>query len=68
LFAVAAADPAISVQETRHLFAVAGSRSKHLVLLRAGAGHGWDLLWPARPGGPRPAISRKILAFLRRVT
>jgi pimeloyl-ACP methyl ester carboxylesterase len=68
LFAVAAADPAISVQETRHLFAVTRSRSKHLVLLRAGAGHGWDLLWPARPGGPRPALSRKILAFLHRVT
>jgi pimeloyl-ACP methyl ester carboxylesterase len=68
LFAVAAADPAISVQETRHLFAVAGSRSKRLVLLRAGAGHGWDLLWPAQPGGPRPAISRRILTFLRRVT
>jgi pimeloyl-ACP methyl ester carboxylesterase len=68
LFAVAAADPAISVRETRHLFAMTGSRSKHLVLLRAGAGHGWDLLWPARPGGPRPAISRKILAFLDRVT
>jgi pimeloyl-ACP methyl ester carboxylesterase len=68
LFAVAAADPYVSVQETHRLFAMAESRSRQLFLLKAGAGHGWDLLWPAHPGGPRPAISRAILAFLRRAT
>jgi pimeloyl-ACP methyl ester carboxylesterase len=68
LFAVAAADPYVSVQETRQLLAMAKSRSKQLLLLKAGAGHGWDLLWPAHPGGPRPAVSRAILAFLRRAT
>src|SRR5262249_47590049 len=63
LFAVAAADPYVSVQETRHLVAAAGSRSKYLVLLGAGSGHGWDLL--ASGAGGRPALSQKVVAFLR---
>jgi pimeloyl-ACP methyl ester carboxylesterase len=66
LFAVAASDAYISVRETRHLFAVTGSRAKHLVVLSAGSGHGWDLL--VASAGARPAISRTVLAFLRGIT
>lgn len=66
VFAVAAADPYVSVQETRHLVAVAGSRSKRLVLLGAGSGHGWDML--VSGGGARPALSRQVVTFLRGVT
>ena len=68
LFAVAASDPYVSVQATRHLLAAAGSRRKRLILLGAGAGHGWDLVSPALPGGERPAFGRTVLAFLRGVT
>lgn len=66
LFAVAAADPYVSVQETRHLVAVAGSRAKHLVLLGAGSGHGWDML--VSGAGARPALSQRVVTFLRGVT
>jgi pimeloyl-ACP methyl ester carboxylesterase len=68
LFAVAASDPYVSVRQTRHLLAAAGSRSKRLIVLGAGAGHGWDLVSPLLPGGRRPAVSRTVLAFLRGVT
>ena len=68
LFAVAASDPYVSVRETRTLVARAGSRSKHLVVVGAGAGHGWDLVTPARPGGAPARLSRTVLAFLREVT
>jgi hypothetical protein len=44
------------------------SHSKHLIVLRARAGHGWDLVSPVVSGGARPALSRIVLAFLRRVT
>jgi pimeloyl-ACP methyl ester carboxylesterase len=68
LFAVATRDPFVSVRDTRHLFAVTGSRSKHLIVLSAAAGHGWDLVSSAVSGGTRPAFSRAVLAFLQRVT
>jgi len=68
LFAVASSDPYVSVRETRQLRAAAGSRGKRLVLLRAGAGHVWDLVSPMLPGGRRPAFSRTVLAFLHGVT
>jgi dienelactone hydrolase len=68
LFAVATADPYVSVRETRHLLATAGSRSKRLIVLGAGAGHGWDLVSPTLPSGRRPAFGQTVLAFLRRVT
>lgn len=68
LFAVATADPYVSVRETRHLLATAGSRSKRLIVLGAGAGHGWDLVSPTLPGGRRPAFSQTVLAFLRGIT
>jgi len=67
LFAVAASDPYVSVRETRTLVARAGSRSKHLVVAGAGAGHGWELVAPL-PGGARSRVSRAVLAFLRDVT
>ena len=68
LFAVAILDPYVSVRETRQLFAAAGSRSKHLIVLNSGAGHGWNLVSPALPGGTRPAFSRTVLSFLRKAT
>ena len=68
LFAVATQDPFVSVRDSRHLFAVTGSHSKHLIVLSAGAGHGWDLVSSAVPGDARPAFSRTVVAFLRRVT
>jgi len=68
LFAVATQDPFVSVRLTRRLFAVTESHSKQLIVLGAQAGHGWDLVSPAVPGGVRPAFSRMVLAFLRRVT
>ena len=68
LFAVATADPYVSVRETRHLLATAGSRSKRLIVLGGGAGHGWDLVSPTLPGGRRPAFSQTMLAFLRGIT
>jgi pimeloyl-ACP methyl ester carboxylesterase len=67
LFAVAASDPYVSVRETRTLVARAGSRSKHLVVAGAGAGHGWELVAPL-PGGAPSRVSRTVLAFLRDVT
>jgi dienelactone hydrolase len=68
LFAMAAKDPFVSVRDTRRLFAATGSHSKHLIVLRSGAGHGWDLVSSAASGGARPAFSRMVLAFLQRVT
>jgi dienelactone hydrolase len=68
LFAVAASDPYVSVRETRTLVARAGSRSKHLVVAGAGAGHGWDLLAPRLPGGAPPRVTQRVLAFLHGVT
>jgi dienelactone hydrolase len=68
LFAVATADPYVSVRETRHLFARAGSRRKHLSVLPDGVGHGWDLVSAGFAGGTRPAFSRTVLAFLDGVT
>jgi fermentation-respiration switch protein FrsA (DUF1100 family) len=67
LFAVATADPYVSVRETRHLFAEAGSRRKHLTVLRDGEAHGWDLVSAGFTGGTRPALRRTVLAFLHGV-
>jgi dienelactone hydrolase len=68
LFAVAAGDPYVSVPDTRSLLARAGSPSKGLVVLAAGAGHGWDLATPLFPDGAPPALSKAVLAFLATVT
>ena len=68
LFAVAASDPYVSVRETRTLVARAGSRSKHLVVAGAGAGHGWDLVAPRQPGGAPARLTQTVLVFLSDVT
>jgi pimeloyl-ACP methyl ester carboxylesterase len=65
---VAAGDPYVSVPDTRSLLARAGSPGKRLVVLAAGAGHGWDLVTPLFPGGAPSALSGTVLAFLRSVT
>lgn len=67
LFAVAAHDRYVSVQETRQLYGDAGSRRKQLVVLGPDQGHGWDLV-AAGADGSRPAFGRTLLAFLRAVT
>jgi len=68
LLAVATQDPFVSVRDTRHLFAVTGSLSKHLIVLSAEAGHGWDVVSSPVPGEARPAFSRAVVAFLHKVT
>lgn len=68
LFAVARADPYVSVPETRHLVARAGSRDKRLTVLADEAAHGWDLVSAGFTGRTRPAFSRTVLAFLHGVT
>lgn len=67
LFAVAKADPYVSVQQTRQLYQEAGSQHKQLVILGPEQGHGWDLVL-AQADGSRPAFSSTLLAFLRTVT
>jgi alpha-beta hydrolase superfamily lysophospholipase len=68
LLAVAAGDPYVSVPDTRSLLARAGSPGKRLVVLPAGAGHGWDLVTPLFPDGAPSALSGTVLAFLGSVT
>lgn len=68
LFGVAAGDPNVSVPETRQLVARVSSEVKRLVVLPAGSGHGWDLVVSASLGGPRPAFSHTVEAFLARAT
>ena len=68
LFAVARADPYVSVPATRHLFARAGSRHKQLIVLGDQAGHGWDLVSAGFTGGTRPALRGAVLAFLHGIT
>ena len=46
LLAVAQSDPEVSVPATRRLFTRTGSGRKHLVVLRAQAGHSWDMVRP----------------------
>jgi pimeloyl-ACP methyl ester carboxylesterase len=67
LFAVAAADRYVSVEDTRALVASIGSSSKRLVELGAGAGHGWDLV-AAQPNGKRPALNDTVVDFLTQAT
>jgi len=67
LFAVAEADPYVSVQQTRQLYQEAGSRHKQLLILGSEQGHGWDLVG-AQPDGSRPVFSSTLMTFLRTVT
>lgn len=68
LLAVAQSDPEVSVPDTRRLFARTRSASKHLVVLSAQAGHGWDMVTPPPVGGPFPPFSQTVIAFLRTLT
>jgi pimeloyl-ACP methyl ester carboxylesterase len=68
LFAVARADPSVSVAATRHLFARAGSRHKQLIVLGDQAGHGWDLVSAGFTGDARPALCGTVLAYLHGIT
>jgi alpha-beta hydrolase superfamily lysophospholipase len=68
LFAVAAADPYVSVPSSRHLLALAGSSRKRLIVLPAGSGHGWDLVTSMLPGRARASFSRALRGFLHRTT
>ena len=61
-----AADPYVSVPDTRRLLARAASASKRLVVLPADA-DGWDLV-TSFSGGPPPPFGRAVLAFLDGVT
>lgn len=67
LFAVAASDQFVSVEDTRALVASVGSSSKRLVELGQRAGHGWDLV-AADLDGKRPAFSETVVDFLMRAT
>ena len=68
LLAVAAGDPNVSVPDTRSLLARAGSPGKRLVVLPAGAGHGWDLVTSLFPDAAPSALRGTVLAFLTMVT
>jgi pimeloyl-ACP methyl ester carboxylesterase len=67
LFAVAASDQYVSLEDTRGLVASAGSPSKRLVELGEGAGHGWDLV-ASDSQGKRPAFSQTVIDFLTQAT
>lgn len=67
LFAVAPLDPYVTVGQTRHLFTLARSRSKHLDVVPAPGEHGWDFVTPVPDGAP-PAFDRTLIAFLQSVT
>jgi pimeloyl-ACP methyl ester carboxylesterase len=67
LFAVAASDQYVSIEDTRALVASVASSSKHLVELGATAGHGWDLV-AADTGGKRPTLSDTVIDFLTQAT
>ncbi|GAA1992384.1 hypothetical protein GCM10009738_86440 [Kitasatospora viridis] len=64
LMAVAADDPYASVDATRQLFAALGTPAvdRTLVVLPAGAGHGWELTADSAPAGFRA----ELLDFLTR--
>lgn len=68
LFAVARSDPYVTVGQTRRLFTLARSRSKHLDVVPAPGEHGWDFVTPTGPGGTPPAFGRTVIAFLQSVT
>jgi alpha-beta hydrolase superfamily lysophospholipase len=67
LFAVAASDRYVSIEDTRVLVAAVGSPSKRLVEVSAGAGHGWDLV-TAYGGATRPPLSDAVVDFLTNAT
>jgi pimeloyl-ACP methyl ester carboxylesterase len=68
LFAVAVGDPNVSVTDTRRLVAAARSPDKHLVVLPASSGHGWDLVSLTPGTNTRPRFSHTAGVFLAQVT
>lgn len=64
--AVGAADPYISVADTRHLTGRL-SRQVRLTVIAGTSGHGWDLANPVE-GSPPPALAVSLAQFLRSVT
>ncbi len=68
LFAVAVGDQNVSVADTRRLVAAARSPDKHLLVLPAGSGHGWDLVSLTPGTNTHPRFSRMVGAFLAQVT
>lgn len=68
LFAVAVGDQYVSVADTRRLVAATRSLDKHLVVLPAASGHGWDLVSLTPGTNTRPRFSRRVGAFLAQVT
>jgi len=67
-FAVASTDPYVTVAATRGLLARSGSARKHLDVLPATAGHGWDMVSPPPSGGAVPAFGLTVLGYLRSLT
>ena len=51
LFVVARRDRYTSVEDMRTVASRARSHTKRLIILPAGAGHGWDMLWARRARG-----------------
>lgn len=63
LFAVARDDRYVSVADMRAIYDQARSRVKHLVVLPAGSGHGWDLLQSI---GGWTRLAPELLSFVKR--
>jgi esterase/lipase len=63
LFAVARDDRYVSVPDMRAIYGRARSRVKHLVVLPAGSGHGWDLLQTI--GGTWTRLAAEVLSFVK---
>jgi pimeloyl-ACP methyl ester carboxylesterase len=64
LFVVARDDRDVSVADMRAVYRRAGSRVKHLLVLPATAGHGWDMLLGGAGAAWSP-LAGQILAFVR---
>lgn len=62
LFAVARDDRYVSVADMRAIYEHARSRVKHLLLLPAGSGHGWDLLQTI--GGGWTRLAPELVSFV----
>lgn len=60
LYAVAAGDGYVSVDQVRALFARTAARDRQLVVAAANSGHGWDLV--ATAGSPVDVRVRQLLS------
>jgi dienelactone hydrolase len=64
LFAVAPGDSYVSVGTTRRLYRATPARSKRLVVLAEGAGHGWELLG-GTPGSAWSPLAVTVAAWIQ---